>query len=62
MPVEMFFPLLRTVFELMMSSDELLMSFSASDVFLFHLFHLSKTFPFEDLFILGWGVTQGEIE
>ena len=29
------------------------MPFSASDVFLFHLFNISKTFPFEDLFYPG---------
>ena len=31
----------------------ILMPFSASAVFLFHLFHVSKTFPFEDFF--HWG-------
>ena len=29
------------------------MPFSASAVFLFHLFHIGKTFPFEDFFIQG---------
>ena len=29
------------------------MPFSASAVFLFHLFHIDRTFPFEDFFIQG---------
>ena len=31
----------------------ILMPFSASATFLFHLFHISKMFPFEDFFPLG---------
>ena len=47
--METFFPLLKTVFELV----DFLMPFSASAVFLFHLFHIGKTFPFEDFFHPG---------
>ena len=45
--------------------SSILMLFSASAIFLFHLFHLGKTFPFEDFFHLGkqkqsLGVRSGE--
>ena len=47
-PIKTFFPRLKTVFELI-DSD----AFSACAVLLFHLFHISKMFPFEDLFSSG---------
>ena len=58
----MFFPLLEIVLDL-----PILVPFSASAVFLFHLFHVSKTFLFEDIFHPGkqtkkkmLGVKSGE--
>ena len=46
--IKMFFPLLRTVFELF--DFETMQCFCH---FLFHLFHISKMFLFEDFFHLG---------
>ena len=45
-PSRHFFPLLKTVFQLI-DFD----AFSVSASFLFHLFHISKTFTSEDVFI-----------
>ena len=56
---ETFFPLLKTVLNLL-----ILISFSVSAFFvcLFHIFHVGKTFPFEDFFHPGnKNVVWGEI-
>ena len=44
-------------------NSSILMSFSASAIFLFHFFHMGKTFPFEDFFHLGkqTKVTRGKM-
>ena len=52
------FSIAQTVFEL-----SVLMFFSVSAIFLFHLFHISKTFPSEYFFSSGGKkkVARGEI-
>ena len=47
-PLNHSFPPLKTVL-----NSSILLPFSASAIFLFHLFHIGKTFPFDKFFHLG---------